>query len=370
MDSVAEQTAVQQAIPHWFGDQPVTVQPLGAGHIHGTWLVTTQETTAPGTTDATGLGQRRYVLQRINQEVFARPDTVMANLLCVQRDMPATDLPAFSSAFPYALPAPIPARSGSYLVESGLQLLADGSQVPGQWRRRAFGEFQYWLGAQQGIEFAEVIPGFHELRRYLRALHQAAMNHEQLHSPDRGGVTRARTLFDALLSRDYAAITLEARDATQTLIHGDCKLNNLLFAADADQVVAVLDLDTMMQGPWWFDFGDLVRSATCSEAGEFNQVWYPALARGFFEGRAGVSDIRHQVRPAEGQLSAALQAPAYMTYMLAVRFLTDHLLGDQYFRVTQHGENLQRAEAQYRLLATLESSAIRSFMRGVLEELL
>jgi len=389
IDLAAEQKAAQQALQRWFGDQPVTVQPLGAGHIHGTWLVTL---------NSTQTNQQRYVLQRINQAVFASPDKVMANLLRALPEARAEEQPASSHAFPYALPAPIAARSGDYLVQSGVQVRADGSNVPGQWRLanyieqsrtlqmlassaqaeaagRAFGEFQYWLAAQHSTEFVEVIPGFHQLPQYLQALLQAAVvldhsSHEDQHKQKSN--TRERALFDALQSRNYAAVALE--DGATALIHGDCKLNNLLFAANHDQVVAVLDLDTMMHGPWWLDFGDLVRSATCSDAGEFNEAWYPALVRGFFIGRTGFDQQQRQVQRTEpllteALLATALQAPAYMTYMLCVRFLTDHLRGDEYFRVAQHGDNLRRAEAQYRLLMTLESSATRRFMRGVLEEL-
>ena len=390
MDAATEQSTVQQALRCWFGDQAVAVEPLGAGHIHGTWLVTSL--LVRDVRDQTGKTPQRYVLQRINQTVFTRPEALMANLLCVQHGAPATEL----TALPYALPTPLPALSGSYLVQSGVQRLAPAGEVPGLWRLakyiegsrtlqrlassdqaeaagRAFGEFQYWLGAQHaqhGMEFTEVIPGFHQLPGYLQALRQAVAQLDPPNPPRQRGSARERVLIDAVLSWDYGASTLEGMDAAPSLIHGDCKLNNLLFAADDDRVVAVLDLDTMMQGPWWLDFGDLVRSATCSDAGEFNAAWYPALAKGFFAGRAGPSQNKAQAQLTGAQLAAALQAPAYMTYMLCVRFLTDHLLDDPYFRVTQHGDNLRRAEAQYRLLETLASPATRNYMRGVLEELL
>lgn len=370
------QHEVTRALRGWFGGQPLTVHPLGHGHINGTWLVTLDAPDAP---------PQRYVVQKINQAVFSDPGKVMANLRrVVQGRQEVQDL---AGVFAYALPVPVPALSGAYLVQSGRQSLPDGSEAAGQWRLtkyleqsrtlqslgstrqaeaagRAFGELQRWLGLQRGMEFTEVIVGFHQLPQYMQALQVA------IQGLGAGGqvLTEAeQVLCDELQLRDYILAPVGSASTVQspgqTLIHGDCKVNNLLFAQNDDRVVAVLDLDTLMHGPWWLDFGDLVRSATCTDAGEFEQVYYPALARGFFTGRAWASLTQQQ-------LEEALAAPAHMTYMLCVRFLTDHLLGDKYFKVSQRGDNLRRAQAQYRLLRTLESSATTRFMRSALGEFL
>ena len=172
---------------------------------------------------------------------------------------------------------------------------------------------------------------------------------------------RQKLLFDELRSRAqrYESLTL----APAALIHGDCKIDNLLFDMQRSSVVAVLDLDTTMVGQWWWDFGDLVRSVAQSATGEVDQTLFDAAAAGFFSsGPASVS-------LAEGGLGLALAAPAYMTYMLCVRFLTDHLAGDKYFRVTARGDNLKRAQGQFRLLQHLEEPALQAAMGASLGRL-
>ncbi len=138
-----------------------------------------------------------------------------------------------------------------------------------------------------------------------------------------------------------------ARPATDevTVIHGDCKVNNLLFAEDADEVVAILDLDTLMSGAWWLDFGDLVRSAAFDAQKQFLPHFYTALAQGFV---AGCGTLR------QADLDAAVRAPAHVGYMLTIRFFTDHLQGDRYFKVQARGQNLQRAQSQFAQLLQLE----------------
>ena len=141
-----------------------------------------------------------------------------------------------------------------------------------------------------------------------------------------------------------------------TVIHGDCKVNNLLFAAKSDAVVAVLDLDTLMAAAWWLDFGDLVRSAAWNDADEFEPAFYKALAEGFFSGRGGLE---------ASELDAALRAPAHLGFMLSVRFFDDHLRGNNYFRVAQPGDNLQRATAQ--LVKLRQMQMYQDLMRDTLE---
>ncbi len=129
------------------------------------------------------------------------------------------------------------------------------------------------------------------------------------------------------------------------MIHGDGKVTNLLFDA-ADRVCAVLDFDTVMVGALSWDFGDLVRSAAAVGDEDdpgigFSIERYRALANGYVRGAGDLVDA---------DLRAALGAvPAYMAYMLGLRFLIDYLDGDTYFRVAHPEHNLVRARSQFRL---------------------
>ncbi|MGD8416455.1 MAG: aminoglycoside phosphotransferase family protein, partial [Pseudomonadales bacterium] len=203
---------------------------------------------------------------------------------------------------------------------------------------RAFGRFQRILADLPGGALPPTIPGFLELAGYLDAFDAAG----------RGNGSADRALAEAC---GGMAFIDARRDLAQQfppgddLIHGDCKLNNLLFDAHAPSVRAVLDLDTVMTGHWAWDFGDLARSALAGTlSAEAAAPALAALTRGFADGSGRV------LTPA-----TVAGAPVYVAFMLGVRFLTDHLLGDRYFRVSHTGENLSRARTQFELVRLLES---------------
>ena len=127
----------------------------------------------------------------------------------------------------------------------------------------------------------------------------------------------------------------------ETVIHGDCKINNLLFHSIEPRVTHVIDLDTSMIGHPAWDFGDMVRSIASGgeEAVSESKISirdFKAAANGFLRGLDGITDAK-----------AYAAAPAHMSFMLGVRFLTDHLRGDFYFKVDYPGQNLDRARTQF-----------------------
>lgn len=148
------------------------------------------------------------------------------------------------------------------------------------------------------------------------------------------------------------------------IIHGDCKIGNLLFDPEFPRVLKIVDLDTLMHGSPSWDFGDLVRSVlsgielhVTSDQQLLRRIG--KLCRGFFE----------EYRLADSQ--AVIQfahAPAYMSFMLGIRYLTDHLAGDRYFKVKQRGENLSRARQQFSLHERL--SSIRTEIAKLIESVI
>jgi hypothetical protein len=127
------------------------------------------------------------------------------------------------------------------------------------------------------------------------------------------------------------------------IIHGDCKINNVLFDQQGERVLSVIDLDNNMKGHWAWDFGDLVRSVAFSRGG-FDVDDYRACLQGFLTGRGSTPLINEHL----------IYAPSYLAFMLGLRFLTDHLGGDVYFSVPEHGDNLQRAMEQFALFQSFE----------------
>lgn len=300
---------------------------LGEGHIHATWLV------------EPAAGSERFVLQRLSTAVFRDPASLM--------DKVARVVAHVQARAPDRVPVLVATRDGAWWLarEDGscwrlwryvagtrtLQALDTAAQAESA--GRAFGSLQAWLRDLPG-EVADPIEGFMQLDHYLARL-DAALAREGARSAS-AEVARLVQLTDA--RRDLAG-TFSARDR---LVHGDCKVNNLLFDAASDAVVCILDLDTVMQGHWAWDAGDLLRSAAADGAG-VSLERFAAVVRGMRE----TAEID---APAE----AWVLAPRYVTLMLGVRFLTDHLEGDWYFRVQRHGENLERALAQFRLLKEFE----------------
>lgn len=295
---------------------PQSVVPLGAGHIHDTYLVVA--------------GGNRYVLQKVNDAVFQDTDLLQTQTQRV--------LAHWSQQQNFRVPHLEPTTGGEYhLHAEGVWRLwryLEGTTVvdplteiaQARAAGHAFGAFQAQLASLSGPRLGNTIPGFLELSHYLRAFDAVA---DAAPRAERRLIDAHRHLADALGERN-------------AYIHGDCKINNLLFDAEGEQVVAVIDFDTVMYGHWAWDLGDLVRSASFSQ-GRADVSLFAACLEGFAQ------------RQAHATVEAAVLAPSYVTVMLGIRFLTDHLLGDRYFRVSRRGENLRRAREQFALLAELES---------------
>ncbi len=324
----------------WF-DRPVRLAPLGRGHINDTWLVRA--------------GGGRFVLQRLSSAVFPDPRGIAAKVARVVDHLERNRK--------VRLPALVPAQSGSRWHEDTagvwrlwrflggthtLQRLT--TPAHGRAAGAAFGSFQLAIADLPG-DVAEPIPGFLRLSHYLAELDAAAAS-----DVASGEVTAALSSIEQ--RRDLASLFLE-RDR---LIHGDCKIDNLLFRRDAAQVAGIIDLDTVMLGHWAWDFGDLARSAA-ADGEAFDVVRFAAIATGFVDSGA-------LPRAPRRELSEALVlAPRHLALMLAVRFLTDHLRGDRYFKVAARGENMRRAHRQLALLADMERQerAMATEARRVLE---
>jgi Ser/Thr protein kinase RdoA (MazF antagonist) len=317
------------------------LEPLGDGHINDTLLATAPD-------------GARWVLQRINEQVFTDPARVMRNLARVETHL--------GKVAPGLIPPLIETREGRNfcLDEQGgwwrlWDYLPDGHTIeqtrdPAVCRAaaQAFGRFQRLLSDLPGPPLAPTIPGFLELDGYLARFDAAVA------STAGAGEAVADACGNASFIDRHRDL-VEALPRGRDRIHGDCKLNNLLFDASGRAVRAILDLDTTMLGHWAWDFGDLARSVLTGVLGDeglaeqdaqaIARALFVALVDGLLSGSERALDAR----------SLAI-APGYVAFMLGVRFLTDHLEGDRYFKVSERGENLDRARRQFALLARLPVS--------------
>ena len=308
------------ALAEGWGIQAVP-SPLGSGRINDSYLVQS----------AAGSAQKpagRWVLQRINPFVFRKPEVLMDNVVRVSAHLNAKR-PGWTLAL-------VPTRAGgshaeldsgiwrlwSYVGGRSLSKLNNDQQAKAA--GRALGQTRRWLQDLPGARLEETIPGHLQLDHHL-----AEFDAREGADPQ---------LIDFIDVRRSLAGHFRERNG---YIHGDGHLDNLIFGADGD-VTAVLDLDTVMWGHWAWDFGDLVRSALGCRV---LTARFEAVARGYLD-------------TAEVQANAQdlALAPRYVTFMIGVRYLADHLDGDRYFKVSKPGENLQRALDRFRLLEALEKA--------------
>ena len=297
-----------RALESWGLDADL-IRPIDTGHINDTYLV--------------GLVGERHLLQRLNRSVFRNPEAVMRNLAR-----------ALAHEGGDVLVAPVDTTAGAtFARDVGGDIWRlfphlpsrNFQSLPGELLANAGYAFGGFLAAFADFtgDLEPVIDGFHDLSHYLSRLDDA---------PD-GDVGTTLDEMNALRARFRPG-------KAERVIHGDCKVNNLLFHPTANDVVAIIDLDTLMFGDPAWDFGDLVRSAFAgSEETEaavaFSRARFEPLCRGFFSAFGSADDIARYAA-----------APAYMSFMLSVRFLTDHLERDIYFKVAKRGDNLARARSQ------------------------
>ncbi|MEN8185309.1 MAG: aminoglycoside phosphotransferase family protein [Myxococcota bacterium] len=335
--------------------RPVEGVRYGSGHIHQTWVVRHE----------TGDPFPRSVLQRLNTEVFRDPGAVMTNLLRVTQHLRERLVAAGASDLERRVLTPLPHRDGGYLHQDrggGLWRcfrFVEGTSsydTPRGARHateaaRAFGRFVAALSDLPPGELVETIPHFHDLEKRSRDLLQAA----DADVCDRAERVR-RELDRAMEGHALLTRTLEKEGATalpRRCVHNDCKINNVLMDDRSGEGLCVIDLDTVMGGSVLCDFGDLVRTAACPapedevdlERMHVDEELLAALVDGY---RRGTGDLLEEVERALLPLAGPL-----LTLEIAIRFLTDHVSGDVYFRVHRPGHNLDRARAQLHLFDLL-----------------
>jgi len=337
-----------------FVGERATCVPFAGGHINASWLVRR--------------GAERRFLQRINADVFPDPRQVMATVTVVTAHVRACGEPV-------TCPALLPTLSGRPWLEDEYGDIwrcseyvdADakptvGSAHDAREAAFAFGAFSRMLASYEGPPLPETIPGFHDTAARLRQLEQVVT------MDPLGRVAAARSHIEALRQRAPLADLLPPRMAAGAvpyrLAHNDAKIANVLFDRGSGRARWVVDLDTVMPGSLLHDFGDLVRSSVSRAAEdaaspEAEAELFEALVEGFLR---GVGDT-----PTATELELLESAGRLITFEQAVRFLTDHLQGDTYFRIDRPGQNLERAWSQLALLESLEARS--QAFRAVVERL-
>ena len=324
--------------------------PHGSGHIHETFRGRF----------ALGGSHRSVIFQRLNVRVFPDPHALMRNLLAVTAALRAS----CASDAPRRVLQPIETRSGEFLHrdEHGgywrcFDFIEDSRSVDRVSEAGhafsaafAFGDFAKRL-APASLELTDLIPGFHDTPRRLVHLGKAAAHDVRNR---RAGVAAEWRQVEALSSIAPVLGTALSRGVIPSRIaHNDAKINNVLFDAKSGEARCVIDLDIAMSGTPLFDFGDLVRTASCRVAEDTSDLdsvemdpdLYAALREGFLAGASSTLN--------EQEIALMPLAGVLITFETGVRFLTDYLNGDVYFRVHHAEQNLYRARCQLALAADI-----------------
>ncbi len=319
-----------------------TVTPLGFGNINDTYLVRS--------------ASFAFVLQRINGEVFSEPLRVIENFYKItshiaykskQKDeqlQVASPVPTLKNQPYFRENDKSFWRAQSYLPHTSHSALSG----PDQARQvgKALAGFHRLVVDLDLQGFHDPLPGFHNLPEYLEEYDKALQStkivfDEKVHS--------CLTAIDNY--RAGAAILEKAKQAgilNLQPIHGDPKLDNFLFG-EGGEVLGLLDLDTVFLGPVHYDLGDCLRSC-CNRSGEtggnvsaitFDLDICRAMLDGYFSGSNQLLGPEERAYVFEGIL--------LICFELGVRFFTDHLRANRYFKVRRDGENLLRAVNQFRL---------------------
>jgi len=331
------------------------IAPFGSGHINDTYACRYR----------TGTGERRWVLQRINHAVFREPERLMENVGRVTAHIRGKVAQAGGDPDREVLTF-VPLRAGGLLrrEDDGTYWrmcgLIEGTRSydmperPEQVRdaARAFGRFQAQLADLPGARLHETIPRFHDTAERLRALQRAVAQ-----DPANRAADAPREIRFAL-ERERLAGTLGGLHAAGRLpertTHNDTKLNNVLFDSASGRALCVIDLDTVMPGLALHDFGDMVRTGANAAAEDeadtarvaLNLDAFDSMAQGYLEALAGT------LVPAE--LEHLALAALVITLEQGIRFLTDYLSGDVYYKVRHARHNLERCRAQFALVASME----------------
>jgi len=344
-------------------------RPYGNGHINDTFVAAFSQS-----------GTRiRYIFQRINHRIFKDPEALMDNILRVtgeaQRRLVEAGVPDTSRR----VLSVIPATDGNplYKDEEGCYWRCypciEGARTydiiqntrQAYESARAFGEFQMLVAGLEGPRLHETIPNFHHTRARFERLGEVVEADPQGRlasaAPEWKFLRERESLADVLLNLQAAGI-IPVR-----ITHNDTKLNNVMIDDTTETGICVIDLDTVMPGLALYDFGDMVRTATSPAAEDETDLskvcmqmpMFEALVRGYLSTAGAFLN--------EAEISHLAFSGKLIALEIGIRFLTDHLEGDVYFKTKRPNHNLDRCRTQLALVKSIEEQeeAMNAVVRDV-----
>lgn len=323
-----------------------SIEPYGEGHINITYLVTTNK--------------KRYILQKINHNLFKNIDELMSNisLVCehIRHNYPRKL--ALSLVFTLSNQCYYNDNEGYYrvydFIEHSVCLQIVENEKEFYECAKAFGDFSNMLSTFDASKLYEVIPNFHNtVSRYQdfkKACNNDIMSRKSKVLEEISFVNIRKELCDKICD------LLEKGLMPIKVTHNDTKLNNVLLDENTYECLAVIDLDTIMPGSICYDFGDSIRFG-CNSSKEdecdlskvnFRLDLFEVFVKGYIE---TLHDSITEIEKDNLSYGAIL-----MTFECGMRFLTDYLNGDTYFKIHRENHNLDRARTQFKLVQDMEDN--------------
>lgn len=324
------------------------VVPYGNGHINDTYCSVSA----------------KYIIQRINTDVFQDADALMGNIERVTEFLKKKIIAEGGDPERETLTVVKTVDGKPYYKFDddnvfrvylciGQTYTIESDKTPEDMYNagKGFGKFQQMLADFDAESLNETIVDFHNTPKRVEALKQAI-------AEDRAGrADSVRVEIDfALKNAEFSDIVvngIKSGDIPLRVTHNDTKINNILYDEQSGEAIAVIDLDTVMPGSMLYDFGDALRMGASTAAEDetnlddvrFDKECFEAFARGYLaETKSVMSPMELELLPFSVKL---------LTYECGTRFLTDYLNGDVYFKIHRENHNLDRARNQFKLVSEI-----------------
>ncbi|MEG2146287.1 MAG: aminoglycoside phosphotransferase family protein [Lachnospiraceae bacterium] len=330
--------------------------PYGSGHINDTFLLTF---------DIAGMGQIKVILQRMNKSIFTNPQELMENILGVTSHLRKRIIENGGDPERETLNVIQTVDNKPYYIDSigeywrAYKFITgatsyDQVEKPEDFYQSAvaFGRFQKLLADYPADTLHETIKGFHDTKARFQVFKDTVAKDAC------GRAASAQKEIDFVLSREHIANffseLLEAKEIPLRVTHNDTKLNNIMIDDKTGKGVCVIDLDTVMPGLAMHDFGDSIRFGASTAAEdevdlrkvECSMELFELYTKGYIEGCGkSLTDREIELLPMGAKT---------MTFECGMRFLTDYLQGDSYFKIHREHHNLDRCRTQLKLVEEIE----------------
>lgn len=327
-----------------------SIKPYGNGHINDTYFIVSEENNI----------QSKYILQRINDQVFKKPLELIHNVELVLSHFKQLGSPKLftlrSQENPFVKDSEAKYWRLYNFIPDTLSLEVVEKNEQAYEAANAYGDFVSSLAFLNPLDFYEVIPQFHDLNfRYTQFEENLKLANQDL-------LTKAQSEIDFAQNKkcisEQMGELIEGKDIPLRITHNDTKLNNVLLDENTYKAISVIDLDTVMPGYVFNDFGDMVRTFTSPVAEDDPNIDKVCVRQDVFESLASGYIEALKSTLTKDEVDSLVLGSKYMVLIIGLRFLTDYLGGSSYFKIHYPEHNLVRAKNQFALLRSIEENEL------------